>query len=76
MNTTITICDWILENQPNCHSRPISIYWLMHLINLHYLFTVSLPGLADWLLFYSEFFRPCEVTIEAMGPMEGSTWKA
>ena len=21
------ICDWILENQPNCHTRPIPIYW-------------------------------------------------
>ena len=22
-----TICDWILENQPNCHTRPILFYW-------------------------------------------------
>ena len=20
-------CDWILENQPNCHTRPIPFYW-------------------------------------------------
>ena len=21
------ICDWILENQPNSHTRPIPFYW-------------------------------------------------
>ena len=21
------ICDWILENRPNCHTRPIPFYW-------------------------------------------------
>ena len=23
----IQICDWILENQPKCHTRPIPFYW-------------------------------------------------
>ena len=23
----IYICDWILENQPNCHTRLIPFYW-------------------------------------------------
>ena len=22
-----TICDWILENQPNSHTKPIPFYW-------------------------------------------------
>ena len=23
----IAICDWILENQPNCHTWPIALSW-------------------------------------------------
>ena len=23
----MAICDWILENRPNCHNRPIPFYW-------------------------------------------------
>ena len=23
----IAICDWILENRPNCHTGPIPFYW-------------------------------------------------
>ena len=21
------VCDWILENRPDCHTRPIPFYW-------------------------------------------------
>ena len=28
-------CDWILENQPNCHTRPIPFYWPSYWLNLY-----------------------------------------
>ena len=47
------ICDWILENRPNCHTGPIPFYWPMQLMAtlIHYTFTLPLSGLVDWSAF-------------------------
>ena len=42
------ICDWILENRSNCHTRPIPFYLAQPMATLeHYTYTVPLPGLAN-----------------------------
>ena len=27
LSTQSILCEWTLENQPNCHTRPIPLYW-------------------------------------------------
>ena len=49
----IYICDWMLENQPNCHTGLFLFNLLTQLIAtlIHYSFTMPLPGLTDWSAF-------------------------
>ena len=44
------ICDWMLENRLNCHTRPIYSILLAQLMAtlVHYIYIVPLPGLVDW----------------------------
>ena len=47
-----SMCDWILENQPKCHARPIPFYCLQLIGTLiDHPCTVTLPGLANWYVF-------------------------
>ena len=51
----VCVCDWILENRPNCHTGQIPLYfpsyWQLMATLLHYTYTVPLPGLVDWSAF-------------------------
>ena len=78
---SLIVTAWILENRPNCHTRPIPFYWPSYNGFTCTLHTHRL----DWqawltnLLFQSEFCRPYKFMTETMGPMEalgGATWKA
>ena len=67
-----SICDWILENQPNCHTRSIPFYWPSY--RLHLYTTLTLYPYRAWLtglLFQSEFCQPWKFMTETMEPMEG-----
>ena len=58
-----TICDWILENQPNCHARQAFSNSLAQLIAtlIQYPFTVALPGLTDWSVFLERVFPTTQI---------------
>ena len=48
----LAICNWILDNQPNCHTTILLAQLMTTLV--HYTYTVPLPGLVDW----SAFLEP------------------
>ena len=64
------ICDWILENWPNCHTRPSYSILLAQLIAtlIHYPLTVPLLDFTDWSAFLEPVLLPCKFMIETMVP--------
>ena len=65
------ICDWILENRPNCHTKPSYSILFAHLMAtlVYYTYTVQLPGLVDWSAFLEQVLLTCKCMTETMGPV-------